>query len=324
MHIRIICPAPPRSTTGNRITALRWAGLLGELGHRVTIEQTYTGGPCEVLVAMHARRSADAVFRSRELAPARPVILAFTGTDLYRDIHVDPAARRAIELADRYVLLQPAGLRELPKSRRLRARVILQSAVPPRRRSRRSAGLTFAIVGHLREEKDPFRALEALRWLPSESKIHLIQVGGALDPSLEERALRERSSRYRWTGEVSPARARRIIADADALVLTSIMEGGANVISEAVVAGTPVLASRIPSSVALLGSRYPGFFPVGDTASLAALMKRFEADAQFRQRLKTWVSKIAPKFHPSRERRALDQLLRGLGRRVKRPIPRGR
>ena len=75
--------------------------------------------------------------------------------------------------------------------------------------------------------------------------------------------------------------ARRAIARARALVHPSVMEGGANVVIEAVRSGVPVLASRIDGNVGLLGADYDGFFPVGDAAALAALMRRFVADAAF-------------------------------------------
>lgn len=309
MHVKLVCPAPPRSTTGNRITALRWQKLLRELGHRVSIDQQYDGSGCDVLVAMHARRSAEAVFLSRELAPRRPIIVALTGTDLYRDIHQDHSARRALEMADRYVLLQPAGRSELPAKLRARARVIHQSAERPRVRRKRRSTLQFVLVGHLRPEKDPFRALEALKLLGRGSRIRIIHAGGAIDPVLARRARRASGDRYRWIGEVSPRRARRLIAESDALLLTSIMEGGANVLSEAIVAGIPIQASRIPSSVAILGARYPGFFTTGNTAELAVLMRRFETDARFRQALQSWIRRLAPKFHPSREKKAWKELL---------------
>src|SRR5205823_292274 len=80
--------------------------------------------------------------------------------------------------------------------------------------------------------------------------------------------------RYRWLGELPAWKARRLIARARVLCITSQMEGGANVLSEAIAAGTPVLASRIPAMRAILGRDYPGLFPYGDTRALAALLRR--------------------------------------------------
>src|SRR5438552_3456045 len=101
MRIMIICPAPPGSRQGNRVTALRWARMLRSLGHQVRIR-----GPAaaveraDLLLALHARRSAAAVRRFRNRYPSRPVIVALTGTDLYRDFPRSRATQRCVELAD--------------------------------------------------------------------------------------------------------------------------------------------------------------------------------------------------------------------------------
>src|ERR1043166_7130689 len=93
MKIVIVTPAPPGSHKGNRVSALRWARLLRELGHRVSVRQEYQHKRCDLLIALHARRSADAVERFRPRHPDRPLILMLTGTDLYGDIHTDAAAQ---------------------------------------------------------------------------------------------------------------------------------------------------------------------------------------------------------------------------------------
>src|SRR3990167_6949633 len=100
------------------------------------------------------------------------------------------------------------------------------------------------------------------------------------------RAEARRNLRYRWLTQLPRARARRLVGGGRLLVLSSRMEGGANVISEAVVDGTPVVASRIPGSVGLLGAGYPGYFPVGDTAALARRLRRAETDSRFYHRLR--------------------------------------
>ena len=83
MKIMLVTPAPRGSRKGNRVTAQRWARLLRELGHRVILREEYLGEPCEVLIALHARRGFAAVERFHRLFPERPVIVALTGTDLY-------------------------------------------------------------------------------------------------------------------------------------------------------------------------------------------------------------------------------------------------
>ena len=96
------------------------------------------------------------------------------------------------------------------------------------------------------------------------------------------------------------------------MVISSLSEGGANVISEAAVAGVPVLASRIDGNVGLLGADYPGYFPVGNTEALARLLKRLEGDPHFVARLDQALARRAPLFRPEREIAAWRRLLAGL------------
>jgi glycosyltransferase involved in cell wall biosynthesis len=126
--------------------------------------------------------------------------------------------------------------------------------------------------------------------------------------------LTAQDSRYRWIGEVPRWQARRILARSRLLVLSSRMEGGANVISEALVDGVPVVASRIPGSEGMLGERYPGFFPVGDTRALGRLLLRAASEPEFYNQLKRWCDRLAPLFEPARERETWKRLLRELVR----------
>ena len=127
MKICLITPAPSYSRKGNRVTALRWARILRELGHRVVIEQEYQGDRCDLMVALHARRSHTSVRRFRREHPDSPLILALTGTDLYNDIHTDSSAQASLEMVDRFIVLQSMGIEELPARLRDKARVIYQS-----------------------------------------------------------------------------------------------------------------------------------------------------------------------------------------------------
>ena len=123
------------------------------------------------------------------------------------------------------------------------------------------------------------------------------------------RAEERRNPRYRWLGEIPRKTVRRLIASSHLLVLSSRMEGGANVISEALVDGTPVLSSRIPGSIGLLGSGYPGLYDFGDTAALRALLLRAENDRRFYGELRRQCARVAPLFRPSLERAAWRDLL---------------
>jgi glycosyltransferase involved in cell wall biosynthesis len=93
------------------------------------------------------------------------------------------------------------------------------------------------------------------------------------------------------------------------LVISSRMEGGANVASEAIVAGVPLLSSRIGGIIGLLCKDYPGFFPFGDTRALAKLLERAVSDAGFYHELRTWCAKRRPLFAPAREQAAWKKLL---------------
>jgi glycosyltransferase involved in cell wall biosynthesis len=212
------------------------------------------------------------------------------------------------------VVLQPKALDKLPEGWRAKTRVIYQSVTPGMRKARSSRQRrTFdvCVVGHLRPVKDPFRAAMAARKLPAASRIRVLQIGGAMTSEMEARANKEMriNSRYRWLGEQSPSRVRRILERSQLFVLSSKMEGGANALGEAIVAGMPVLASRIGGSVGILGEEYPGYFEPGDTRRLARLMLKAETDPWFLAALKNKCEALAPLFDPARERAALKSVL---------------
>lgn len=284
MRIVIVCPAPRGSRAGNRVTALRWGRLLRALGHRVVVS-TSANRACDLLIALHARHSAAEIQKSRSEHPTRPIVLVMTGTDLYRDIASDRSAHQSLDLADVLVVLHSLGAEALPRKHRGKVVVVPQSATPVPHARKRGTTFDVAVVGHLREEKDPLRTALAVRNLPASSRIRAVQVGRALSSADGEAAAAAESTHYRWVGERSPSAARRLIARSDLLVLTSRMEGGANVLSEALVSDTPIVASRIPAARALLGDEYPGLFRVGSTRGLRALLLRAERDPSFLREL---------------------------------------
>jgi putative glycosyltransferase (TIGR04348 family) len=310
------------------VTALRWARLLRELGHRVAVDVEYRGQAWDVLVALHARKSAASIGRFVRARPGAPVVLALTGTDLYRDLRASRAARGSLSRAARLVVLQPRGLRALPPSVRAKARVILQSArVPARRPGPRAGVFEACVLAHLRPVKDPFLAARAARRLPPDSRARVLHCGAALDPSMARRARAEEAitPRYRWLGELPRPAALRLLARSRLLLVTSRLEGGANVVSEAIAAGVPVLSTRIDGSVGILGAGYPGYFPVGDARALADLLARAETEPAFYRRLRGRCRKLRPLVDPVRERESWKALLRELAvQRRARPMRRTR
>jgi glycosyltransferase involved in cell wall biosynthesis len=114
-------------------------------------------------------------------------------------------------------------------------------------------------MGHLRAVKDPFRTAEAARLLLASSRVCVLHLGGPLEAGMAERAQAEMASnpRYRWPGDLPRWRALRLLARSRLLVaLTSIMEGAANVVTEALAVSVPVVSSRIPGSIGLLEPDY--------------------------------------------------------------------
>src|SRR5262249_140782 len=315
MRILLVTPIVPRSRTGNRVTALRWVRMLRGLGHRVMVVSEYGSQPCDVLVALHARKSAPSVERFRDEHPDRPVVLALTGTDLYDEIRTCPGARRSMELATRLVVLQPAGLVELSEALRIKTRVIIQSAERPLRPAALNQSVfQVCVLAHLRPVKDPLRTAFAARLVPSSSKLQVIHLGNALDETLAEEARKEMAinPRYRWLGERPPAEARRMLASSRLMVLTSRLEGGANVVSEAIACPVPVISSRISGSSGLLGEEYPGYLRVSDTPALSDLLRRAETDHGFYESLTSWCDRRAAMVNPANERRAWQDLLHEL------------
>lgn len=311
MKILIVTPAGAHSRYGNRNTAARWATLLRRLGHHVTIQMTWNGAAADIMIALHARRSHDSIRRFSGTYPDVPLIVALTGTDLYRDIRFDADARESMRLATRLIVLQDMGLNELTPALRAKTRVIYQSARAVARPPSLKSCFEIAVSGHLREEKDPFRAAAALTHLPAASRIRVTHLGGAMTREMarEARQWMAAEPRYRWRGELAHWKSLRLMARSRLIVISSRMEGGANVVSEALAAGVPVIASKIPGNIGMLGTDYAGYYPLEDEKALAQLLWRAESDPAFYRRLRKHCAARRHLVRPQQEQRALKKLL---------------
>ena len=288
MRIILITPAPPKSRAGNRATASRWGSILRLLGYQVDIATEYAGQDADLMIALHAWRSAESIQRYSNLFPDRPLIVAITGTDAYRFINSHPETTlRSIRLAHYLVGLHDLIANTLPQDCRHKMNVIYQSATPIAKREPYKRYFHISVMGHLREEKDPMRPALAARNLPSDSRIKLHHFGKAHSPEWARQAKSEMrtNARYFWHDEIAHYKIRQVYKRTNLLVLPSRMEGGANVISEAIVAGVPVIASHIEGTVGLLGKDYPGYYPVEDEQALSGLMLRAESDKKFYREL---------------------------------------
>lgn len=316
MKISVVTPAPKRSRAGNRATAERWATMLRQLGHTVSVSDGDAAPNADLLIALHAWRSAAQIARFRAHYPERKIVVALTGTDIYRFQKSHPRATlRSMALADRLVCLHDLVHRDVPRRFHGKLRVIHQSALTvPRNVAKRPRWFDVLVVGHLREEKDPLRAAYAARLLPDDSRIRIVHYGRAHDRdwAMAARAEMRINRRYVWRGEIAHGRVRRAMARARLMVLSSRMEGGANVISEALASGLVVIASAIPGSIGLLGDSYPGYYPTENESALAELLLRAEREPGYRRELERHCRRRAAHFKPQSERAAWRTVLREL------------
>jgi putative glycosyltransferase (TIGR04348 family) len=311
--IVIVTPALAAANNGNWQTARRWARLLGR-AYRIDLTDRWEGGAQDCMIALHARRSAPSMQAWRQRAPGRPLVLALTGTDLYRDIDTHPEARAWVADAERLVVLNTLGARRLPADAQARAVTVLQSCGERQPLARSGRHLRALMVGHLRDEKDPLTYLRAARRLAGRADIRLDHVGAPLDADLgaQAAALDAAGIGYRWLGERPHEATRRRIQAAHVLVHASRMEGGAHVVIEAMRSGTPVIASRIDGNLGLLGEDHPALFEPGDDAALAALLERARDEPDWLRMLTERSVARSPRFSPEAESRSLLDLLAAL------------
>jgi putative glycosyltransferase (TIGR04348 family) len=318
----IVTPALADANNGNWRTAARWARFLGK-AYRVRLTKEWNpadDGDVALMIALHARRSAASIVKWRaERGEGAPLLVALTGTDLYRDIDDSAVAQRSLALADRLIVLNELGPQRLPAEHRAKCEVVLQSCtaratLPKSPRHQRSL-----MVGHLRDEKDPATYWRAVRRLAGRADLRFDHIGAGLDEALaaEARALQAAGARFRWLGALAHPATREHIQRAHLLVHASVMEGGAQAVIEAVRSGTPVLASRMDGNVGLLGADYGGYFPVGDDAALATLLTRCRDDADMLAALSSQVAARTPLFAPEAEATALARIVADLLGRTK-------
>lgn len=314
MKIALAVPRSAAPRSGNRHTAARWARHLRDLGHRVRVVDGWKRGSDDLLLALHARKSAESIRRFSDRRLDAPIVVALTGTDLYRDIGKYPEARQSLGLASRLIVLQDQGLKELSPFLRSKTAVVYQSSDVTLRHAPDRSVFRAVVIGHLREEKDPFRTVMALRRFPHKEPVEVVQLGAALNREMRSRAMawKRLEPRYRWLGSVEHKAAMRWLSQSHVLVVSSEMEGGANVICEATRIGVPVLASRVPGNIGMLGRDYPGYFPLRDDRALAKLIERCRGEAGYYRRLRDAVLRRRGLFTPAAERAALQRALKGL------------
>lgn len=309
MYIVLITPAPAGSRAGNRATAERWATLLEREGHLVNVVTDYRHEPCDLFIALHAWRSHQAVESFRQEHPDTPVIVALTGTDIYdHQYRFQKETLGSMTQADCLIGLHHRVKLDIPAEFSEKLVTVLQSADQPGRSGGENPDhFLVCVIGHLRDEKDSLRAALAARLLPDDSAIRVINAGKAHSPEWQTRTLAEQSAnpRFQWLGEVGKPDIQVLMQSSRLMVISSVMEGGANVVSEACRAGLPVIASAISGNIGLLGDDYPGYFRTADEHDLARLLAKAEKSPGFLAELTQRVSLLAADFTPENEQASL-------------------
>lgn len=319
-QIVIVSPALAEANNGNWQTARRWQRLVSRFWRTRIVRQwpDADADGDQIMLALHARRSAPSILAWRDTHPSHGLVVVLTGTDLYRDIGSDTFAQQSLRLSDRLVVLQERGPLGLPAELREKTRVIFQSTSARRVLPKSRRRLRALMVGHLREEKSPETLFAAARQLAGYSDILIDHIGDALDPVLGEaaRSTMAECPNFRWLGGQPHEATRRRIQHAHLLIHASRIEGGAHVVMEAVCSGTPVLASRIDGNIGMLGADYAGYFDWGDARALAETIVRCRATQCHADglvaRLASQCARRATLFAPHAEQAALRALLNEL------------
>ena len=205
MKMALVTPAPPNSLSGNRATARRWSRLLREAGHKVDILEQWgvEDRSYDLLIALHAWRSAASIAAFANRFPDRALIVVLTGTDIYRFQHTHPkVTRMSLAYASALIGLHAHVSQNIPSEFHSSLHIVYQSALPLTTTYRKTVArdFTLCVVGHLREEKDSLRAAEASRLLPLSSRIRIVQAGRAHTPewTIAARAQMDENPRYSW------------------------------------------------------------------------------------------------------------------------------
>jgi glycosyltransferase involved in cell wall biosynthesis len=300
MKVLVSSPFSLEFERGNAVTAKRIAGLLPE----AQACHGWDGQPADLLIALHAHRSREAIERFQSAHPDGRVAVLLTGTDLN-----EFPSEELLEIGltvDALIGMHEFVIKKLPERLRERARVIYPSVSLPALDVVPERGLV-TLIGHLRPVKNPFLAVQSLGELP----LRLVHIGKAL--SVEEQLEAERwnreEPRYDWLGGLPRGQTLEWLARSWLTLSTSRSEGASNVVAEAIVLGVPVLATHIEGNMGLLGRHYEGLF---EPEQLEGFLDRALTDLSFATTLKEQQDKRRPLLSPEREAASWVRLLEDL------------
>ena len=317
MNLLLILPPSSANSSGNLVTAKRWAEIITSFGHSVEISSnsSLSNSSCDIAIFLNAYKSKNLVQRLSADSKKPVIVIAITGTDLHSTDEKLGESLENLQKADFIVAINPHSLTLLPNSLQNKSVLIYQSAnVSNKHRDIRPIVRKAVILSHIRREKNPLLVDEALDLLDESLPIEVNHFGAALDTQLSTLVGRasETNPRYKWHGEIDHHKALDELVESDLLIITSRVEGAPAVVSESVAAGIPILASNISTLVGLLGDEYPGYFEVDSASSLASQINRCVTDENFYRSLKASTAELKEKFAPSTERKSWARFLSDL------------
>lgn len=301
----VTTPYNKASLQGNNVTANRIVSILLEAGIKSEmIAKDEVVLEADVLIALHARKSAHFIKEFYTVNPEGKVILYLTGTDLYREIpNGCRICEASMEGADALVVSQEASLSSIPPRFRAKSMVVHKSIqLPELSVDTEVDPRLFTVIGHLREVKQPFMGVESIQLLDDAVRLKLLGDAVALDYDSLALDWQKRDSRFQWLGRLDYTETLEWMKRSVATINTSLVEGGANSVGESIVLGIPVLASKIEGNVGMLSADYDGYFMPDDRKGLADLMSRIVHDASFLKHLQRQVNARAEMFSRENEK----------------------
>ena len=183
----------------------------------------------------------------------------------------------------------------------------------PRDELRRGFGFdgpTLAFAGRLTAQKSLRVALEALAAV---DRVELAIAGHGDERAALERDVAELGldGRVHLLGPLPRPRVVELFAAADASILSSSWENFPHTVVEALAAGTPVLATATGGVAEVVRDGENGLLvPLGDSAALAAAIRRFFEDDALRARLRAAAAPSVAAYAPERVFSQLEDVLR--------------
>jgi len=175
-------------------------------------------------------------------------------------------------------------------------------------------GATLAFAGRLTAQKSLGRALEAVA---DAAGVELLIAGEGPDREpLEERATRLGiADRVRFLGTQPRERIVELFRAADATILSSSWENFPHTVVEALAVGTPVLAMEAGGVAEVVHDGVNGLLVApGDTAALAAAVRRYFQDDDLRAQLRAAAAGSVSQYAPERVFGELESTLLRVGR----------